>query len=122
MTKEEQRIAIAQACGSNKQPCDRIGGCFYDLGMKGPCKCDTDFLAALPDYCSDLNAIHAAEISNIYDKNLGLLYLETLQRACNELSPAKWDETSRMLPCTSATAGQRAEAFLRVLNLWKDTE
>ncbi len=24
-----------------KPKCDRIGGCFYEMGMTGPCKCDT---------------------------------------------------------------------------------
>ena len=109
MKPEEQRIAIAEACGwywdkSHSPQRDRrrlISPAFDicivwkdgELGGK-----------VIPDYLSDLNAMHQAEgflphsKKKIYENCLGLY----------------------ALGCFS-TAAQRAEAFLRTIGKWVDS-
>jgi hypothetical protein len=112
MNTEKQRIAIAEACGW-KMSIERIEhNCGYQWtetrkfwtspsGKRG----------ALPDYPTDFNAMHDAE---------------------KVLSPANWSKylswlgycgennTGEVYGCVTATAAQRAEAFLRTLNIWKE--
>jgi len=77
-----------------------------------------------PDYLNDLNAMHGAE--------KGLTERERLQYV-EEIGKQSWDEFAKtgrdprycedreiIYWHLSATASQRAKAFLRVLNLWKD--
>jgi hypothetical protein len=118
MTPEQQRIAIAEACGwywdkSHSPQKDRrrlISPAFDvcivwkngELGGK-----------VVPDYLSDLNAMHEAENLRIYvddeiDSDLIDVYLSELVMAAN---------TGRM---QSATAAQRAEAFLRTIGQLED--
>jgi hypothetical protein len=58
MTNEQINIAIAEACGWERE--------FYDI-------------LDIPDYCNDLNAMHEAEevlklgLRNTYDAELGLI-------------------------------------------------
>jgi hypothetical protein len=99
MTEQEQRIAIAEACG------------WYDIGEptwnkrvlgmlgQGP-------LRNIPDYLNDLNAMHDAE--KMIQKNADHVfdYMDNLE------------QVTSFVP-HFATAAQRAEAFLRTLNLWK---
>ena len=100
MKPEQQRIAIAKACGWKNI---KIGmnGITLLGGIGGRRK-------PIPDYLNDLNAMHEAEkilklgMRNRYDAELSLI--------------AKRDycfiwETS---------AEQKAEAFLRTLNLWEE--
>jgi hypothetical protein len=108
MNSESQRIAIAEACGwekpfhrnSNNIP---IGGTF-----KGTFICD------LPDYLNDLNAMHEAEKAlpvdqrKKYRDHLGSIVFD-----------GKMSVDSHSWNWMSATAAQRAEAFLKTLNLWK---
>ncbi len=71
---------------------------------------------SIPDYPADLNAMHEAEkvLSEKPDNGLGSLshgnpkgrYLHRLVEVCGDSFPIY------------ATASQRAEAFLRTLNLW----
>lgn len=68
-----------------------------------------------PDYCNDLNAMHDAE-KTLDGTQAGAFHdwLETLQdRDRQEDCPAS-------LFWYHATARQRAEAFLRTLNLWEE--
>ena len=99
MKPEEQRIAIAEACGwiSFKNGTDG----FAPRDRKINILCD--IYDPLPDYLNDLNAMHEAE---------------------KVLNSEHWDNYCAILdkldgPSISATAAQRAEAFLRTLNLWK---
>ncbi len=100
MKPEAQRIAIAEACG------------WYDLveqdislfGKHEP-ESQKTFELDVPDYLNDLNAMHEAEkvkiIGTEYESDY-CMYLYENAHQC------------------FATAPQRAEAFLRTLNLWKD--
>jgi hypothetical protein len=94
MTDEQINIAIAQACGIDIEK--------YLMEEGG---INT---SALPDYCNDLNAMHEAEktlklgLRSTYDAELGLL--------ADRDYCFIWETTAR----------QRAEAFLKTINMWKD--
>ena len=105
MKPEQQRIAIAEACGwtcaDYVKPEDKIYAlmCWVAPGD------DPWHLQAPPDYLSDLNAMHEAE--KILNTNQAADYCELLR----PIICGYW----RLV---HATAAQRAEAFLRTLNLW----
>jgi hypothetical protein len=108
MTPEAQRIAIAEACGWKLHS-------ELDNTWCAPHQSDCPLVAdliPLPDYLFDLNAMHEAEKalsgynSATGDSQYGR-YITALQRITN------WNRVP------SAIAAQRAEAFLRALNLWK---
>jgi hypothetical protein len=105
MRPEQQRIAIAEACGWLVKE-DGISGISPINRAQGL----TDFESCswiLPDYLNDLNAMHEAEkvlTENQWDK----------YEVCIE-----WMTGARGFRKINATAAQRAEAFLRTLNLWK---
>ena len=105
MTPEAQRIAIVEVCGwkhNGLGPKD-------SLHHPTNCQCFSGPSCSLPDYLNDLNAMHEA--------------VETLRN----LPGSEWfdfqqilkEECGSTMNCIQATAAQRAEAFLRTLNLWK---
>jgi hypothetical protein len=108
MNKEQQRIKIAEACGwTDFNNAKHEGAIQY--GRK-PLSCSDSWI--VPDYLNDLNAMHIAEM--ILTRIQRLFYqvnLIKLQKA--DLVAGSWD-------LIHATAAQRAEAFLRTLNLWEE--
>jgi hypothetical protein len=98
MTDEQINAAIAEACGL-KKPSRKV-----KLNDKGFFVTQH---AKLPNYCTDLNAMHKAEAmlsnANMYVMEVQLKYV---------LSAREF--------YFHATARQRAEAFLRTLGLWKE--
>ena len=70
-----------------------------------PCGALTTDINMLPDYLNDLNAMHDAEIQLEAEDN------HAYGCYCSELYE-KYGNT------VSLAAAQRAEAFLRTLNLW----
>jgi len=98
MKPKEQRIAIAEACGWTKG---------YDWSR-------SDGIGVLPDYLNDLNAMHEAE--KTLDDDQDLEYSECLEPVVK----ARWgaNNSCDMQRLRSATAAQRAEAFLRAINKW----
>ena len=104
MTPEAQRIAIAAVCGW-KRATQTIWVC----SGENPAIGDDN----LPDYLTDLNAMHAAEKTikapHLYNKQLEMVVL-------GYVLDHKDAVAEFML--RNATAAQRAEAFLRTLNLW----
>jgi hypothetical protein len=69
----------------------------------------------LPDYCSDLNAMH--EAVKTLQQNLKHRYFACL---CTVVSGAI--SLNGYSAATEATARQRAEAFLRTLGKWEDAK
>ena len=114
MKLEEQSVAIAEACGWTLHE-------YGDGGMFGWRAPGNKFRKSwwrpyyneseLPDYVNDLNAMHQAE------RSLGVRH-EIFQRHLVKIV----DRDSRIsgFPThySSATAAQRAEAFLRTMDLW----
>ena len=97
MTPESQRIAIAEACPH--LCCKDIDGNYVWRGRSPEEKFDP---------LSDLNAMHDAE-KVLTDEQYHTGYKQTL---------ASLVGLSGHMRVPSATAAQRAEAFLRTLNLW----
>jgi hypothetical protein len=99
MSPEKQRTAIAKACGWTE-----IDELLANTSMgKPPGKiCSFDYL---PDYLGDLNACHEMEKGLTYEQ-IDDYYIELAKR---------------MVRPFRATASQRAEAFLRTLELWQPT-
>ena len=104
MKPEQQRIAIAEACGwtdvkgtKGVHPKARFKGCGY-----------ADDWIALPDYLNDLNAMHDAETVLILDCEWAT-YLDRLSVIVAEGS------------LVHATAAQRAEAFLKTIGKWEES-
>ena len=112
MTKEQQRIKIAEACGWTCL--GQVEGCKPHgyppnarkptikelLETYGPSPWD------LPDYTADLNAMHEAE---------KVLTAEQRRSYVNCIFNLPVSECESN---TFAAAAQRAKAFLRALNLW----
>jgi hypothetical protein len=116
MTPEQQRIAIAEACGWTWKQGNHTDFLWHDPNDKShssfckersPLGCITD----LPNYLSDLNAMHEAEklltaeqYADDYLYHLGCIFND--------------NDLYIIAKAVHATASQRAEAFLRTLNLW----
>lgn len=109
MSPIEQRIAIAKACGYKLTPLPQNPN--QKTWQRHGCT------EELPDYLTDLNAMHEAEkhmeqsetyVCHDYAENLRIVIYSTNPRRVGEF---------RLL---NATASQRAEAFLKTLGLWKE--
>jgi hypothetical protein len=95
MTDEQINQHIAEACG------------ICHSGEHGPLyKTDQGWVVDCPNYCTDLNAMHDAEMSLTKDQFDD--YVARLFDSCYE--------------STVATARQRAEAFLRTLGKWEEAK
>lgn len=118
MSPEKQRIRIAEACGWHS---------FRDIGGDSETKLwghpahlkqTTLPTELVPDYLSDLNAMHEAETLMIRSLGMDDRYADEVTRIAHA---ANTIYTLRRA-AISATAAQRAEAFLRALGLWEDEE
>jgi len=104
MTSYQQKIAIAKAC--EWTDCEYIKSLGLCKGKHRDSRVQYDSgHSDLPDYLNDLNAMHEAE---------------------KVLSEKQWVQYDSMMPLRDpqkihATARQRAEAFLRTLGLWQET-
>jgi hypothetical protein len=143
MTPEKQRIAIAEACGWTD--------CYYDASRCAVAPTgwftryagtpyEVTIRVGLPDYLSDLNAMHEAEKMLTDDQQVRFLrhlvgsdaffdemakldphrYIDREEFCNNHLHKLGWDEVSAY--CLLATAAQRAEAFLRTLGKWEESK
>jgi len=107
MNEEQQRIAIAEACGLiNVRMWSE--SCIASKGVSDEGK----YWGSLrvPDYLNDLNACH--EMEKALSKTEGYWQLKGFGKYCNELSAICGEEN------ITATAAQRAEAFLRTIGKW----
>lgn len=104
MTEQEMRIAIAEACGWKRKG--------YKM-WTNPADLSWEYASGLPDYLNDLNAMHEAE--KVLDQNQKNRYLNILHEIC---LPEDYDELDDDFGWCTATARQRAEAFMETLNLW----
>ena len=99
MNKEKQRIAIAEACGIVSK--DKWGTLY---------KTPRGILRDCPDYLADLNAMHEAE--KVFEGyGMRQSYRRNLLIAC---------DINDLNEIISASAAQRAEAFLRTINKWEE--
>lgn len=114
MTEQEIRIAVAEAMGWKiKIPIiynPKNESVKLDAWTNG------DVLSSLPNYPNSLDAMHEAE--SIFNDDQLADYRDHLKVICERDWIAR--KSNNPWPIR-ATAHQRAEAFLRTLNLWKDT-
>jgi hypothetical protein len=114
MNKEQQRIAIAEACGWTAEQdsngywraVDPKHGNAVELWISER----NVWSVGIPDYLNDLNAMHEAE--KLLDGMDQITYLAKLHEGNHYCS---WAGT-----CAPTT--QRAEAFLKTLGLWKEEQ
>lgn len=102
MSPEQQRIAIAEACGWKEAimiTANTWVGCL-----------DGSALKPIPHYTDDLNAMHEAE------KTLGDLW----DLYADQLCANRPEEPSAIKCVMFATAAQRAEAFLKIKGKWEE--
>jgi len=116
MNKEQQRIKIAEAYGWTN--CEYVASLglakgFPPIGFYAPFAYN-DGRCQLPDYLNDLNAMHEAEKS-MDDATYGKYCTNLNSIACM----IQCGNKSSCGYTVSATAAQRAEAFLKTLNLWE---
>lgn len=111
MTPQEINIEIAKVCGWTlfEHECGLWSGLHNGTYIRYKCGVSENHakIVCFPDYHDDLNAMHEAE--NVLDSNQLVNYCRQLQTICGD-----WK-----LDAIRATAAQRAEAFLRTLNLWR---
>ena len=124
MTPEQQRIAIAEACGWTEiEPCTCCDGV-----SRGYTPTPGAHKKHLPNYLNDLNAMHEAE--ETLDASQCAEYARQLMKHhptyCvtvldNRFAPTEEIayETYQLL---HATASQRAEAFLRTIGKWEESK
>lgn len=110
MTPEQQRIAIAVACGWTDTQI--INGKYGQSDV--------------PDYLNDLNAMHDAEehaIHNLMDADewgeYGMLLKRSHPHGLFLNGEVDYHDLATIL---HATAAQRAEAFLRTIDKWEESK
>jgi len=113
MNPEQQRIAIGEACGW-KLVTDNPEYEPYWEDPKGNMVAVSNGVHRFPDYLNDLNAMHGAV--KTLPQNIKPRYFACL---CAVVSGAI--SLNGYSEATEATAAQRAEAFLRTLDLWLAT-
>jgi len=118
MKPERQRIAIAEACGWISHIHHPYGilsntGTYPVYRKKGFAD-----IIKLPDFLNDLNAMHEAEktLTDELTANYVIELMEVLQ-----LPHAMRKLTRSYYLTATATAAQRAEAFLRAIGKWEES-
>jgi hypothetical protein len=104
MTNEQINIAIAEACGWKLHPQDR----WIVIPPNSPHSVQP--LSTIPNYCNDLNAMHEAE------KTLNSLQAAEYSRIVTSIA---WQSEQPSYAPITATARQRAEAFLETIGKWE---
>jgi hypothetical protein len=115
MTDDQINIAVAEACGWTE--CEHVESLGLCKGKheNAPAQYPTGH-SQLPDYCNDLNAMHWAEMN---------LPLGRKRKQWDD-SRAEFRSYLRLISgyfgSVHATARQRAEAFLRTIGKWEESE
>jgi hypothetical protein len=121
MTDEQINAAIAEVCGweditesvAPEEFRRRATGMLRDKhGNRTPLK-------QIPNYCTNLNAMHEAEAT--LSVSCRMDYPTVLLRVLFELDKYTWYATGGFTHITT-TARQRAEAFLRTLGKWEEEQ
>ena len=129
MTPDKQRIALAEFEGWKS--CRNYKGEIYCDDATEPGYVETNdlkgtppkggYLQELPDYLSSLDAMHEAE-KTLTDEQFNDHYMKWLVQPAIEFDKAYGclDNIVYTRACISATASQRAEAFLRTIGKWTE--
>lgn len=104
MNKEKQRVAIAEACGWS---------CFEPDTIQYTARRSDGKWDVVPNYPDDLNAMYEAE-ETLSEDDKKKYYNELYEFAPRRVFTTHEDNWTMI----HLTAPQRAEAFLKTLNLW----
>lgn len=104
MTNEQINAAIAEVCGWTE-----IGSCDCGFKISGMPPYRAAHKKHIPDYCTDLNAMHEAE-KVLQDDQREVFYPRNL---------GAWQRPFNVI---YATARHRAEAFLCTLGKWEEVQ
>jgi len=115
MTPEQQRIAIAKACGW-KFVKDNPDYEPYWEDPKGNMISKGGSQNRLPDYLNDLNAMHEAE-KKLWEKDWTSRH-DFVDKLARIISPTHGHHLQSAIDLLDATAAERAEAFLRTIGKW----
>ena len=111
MTPEQQRMAIAEACGWKRE----FNGDHEDPDWYYIPPNDPDGSGDPPDYLNDLNAMHeAVDCLGISDRRWSDVLMNVIRDDPAWTSGA----VEARYRTARATAAQRAEAFLRTIGKW----
>jgi hypothetical protein len=114
MTPEQQRIAIAEACGRVQ----RADGFWFPAGKYYGS-------AGIPDYLNNLNAMREA-LDTLNDDHQWqfIQHLNEITRNKDHNDPDDWfiQNTDWSWRMVNATESQRAEAFLRTIGKWEESQ
>ena len=102
MKPEQQNKTIAKHCGWKQSTSDNWGGWWHKKGSR-------NYQRLHPNYRKDLNAMFNAEST-----------LQHYGYYVDELASVMGVQR-QSISVVGATAAQRAEAFLRTLNLWQES-
>jgi hypothetical protein len=121
MTTDQQRVAIAEACGwrCNGHPNQLAATVGWEFAYQFVLTPEGKLVThnSIPDYIGDLNAMHEAEKVLTqdqmidYSRHVGKLVTSHLPA-----SRAAWMDFKLI----NSTAAQRAEAFLRTIGKWEE--
>jgi hypothetical protein len=109
MNPQKQRIAIAEACGWKV-----INDALCHITPDKDGLPQIAWIARLPDYLTDLNAMAEAIATLGYDKQQD--WLNKLSYVLGFKSRNNWV----LSDLVNATAAQRAEAFLKTIGKWEE--
>lgn len=130
MDRNAQRIAIAEACGWKKVHwySDNAGPDILSGDPPPTYKKRHKYDSAVPDYLDDLNAMHQVEM--VLNREERRTYCAYLCASINE--QATWmdwwsditdtDKLDAVFAAANATAAQRAEAFLKTIGKWSQSQ
>ena len=127
MKPEEQRIAIAEACGwkHNNGEKPNYGGTYRQAGWTSPngvfiaSTWETKTASGIPDYLNDLNACH--EMETVLTREQQKVYEVVLREVVSGKSGFWYvPHACEVFAVAHATAAQRAESFLRTIGKWKE--
>jgi len=113
MNDNEINIAIAEACGWKLKR--QFTGQAKGIGVWLDANGDLRSWTCIPNYTTDLNAMHEAE--KVLTEKQIRSYAFTLAQVLDTTPTVDLDDQFLNV---HATARQRAEAFLRTLGKWKD--
>jgi len=116
MTPEQQRIAIAKACGwTAKLDSNGWWRAVHKLtgnAMAARLSERSVWSVGIPDYLNDLNAMHEAEQMLTSEQHID--YMEWLGMCSDDYGRKVW-------AYVHCSASERARAFLRTLGLWQES-
>lgn len=114
MNDEQMRIKIAEACGWRREDLPHLGELPYWYDQKGHYVGGGSWFP-IPDYLNSLDAMH--EAIRVLDYEQAEEFEDYLCDICKRANDEAENPAPWRFAVVNATARQRAEAFVKTLNL-----